>query len=139
MYRDDYQDTSELTNSLIKNVSCSGRESTLSECTVHEGDCLTQCPRNIGLKCFGKHTVVYSTLMSMFVIEPTGCGEGAVRLDGGDIEQEGRVEVCVNGVWGSICDYGWDKTDAHVICKQLGYAELGTEVTMIVGYIHSSI
>ena len=133
VYRDDYQYTSELTNSLVKNISCSGRESTLSECTVHEGDCLTQCPRNIGLKCFGKHTVVYSRLMSMFVIEPTGCGEGAVRLNGGDIEQEGRVEVCVNGVWGSICDYGWDKTDAHVICKQLGYAELDTEVTMITG------
>ena len=48
-----------------------------------------------------------------------------MRLKGGDIEQEGRVEVCVNGVWGSICDYGWDKTDAHVVCKQLGYAELG--------------
>ena len=48
-----------------------------------------------------------------------------MRLNGGNIEQEGRVEVCVNGVWGSICDYGWDKTDAHVICKQLGYAELG--------------
>ena len=49
-----------------------------------------------------------------------------MRLNGGSIEQEGRVEVCINGVWGSICDYGWDKTDAHVVCKQLGYAELGT-------------
>ena len=64
-------------------------------------------------------------VISILIIEPTGCNEGAMRLNGGSIEQEGRVEVCVNGVWGSICDYGWDKTDAHVICKQLGYAELG--------------
>jgi deleted-in-malignant-brain-tumors protein 1 len=32
--------------------------------------------------------------------------------------------VCVNGVWGSICDNGWDKTDAYVVCKQLGFSEL---------------
>ena len=32
--------------------------------------------------------------------EPTGCGEGAVRRNGGSIEQERRVQVCVNEVWG---------------------------------------
>ena len=50
--------------------------------------------------------------------------EGMVRLVG-PIQQEGRVEVCSNGVWSSICDQNWDKTDAHVICQQMGYAELG--------------
>ena len=49
------------------------------------------------------------------------CPEGAVRLIDGDIEQEGRVEVCLNGLWGLICLYGWDASDAYVACKQLGY------------------
>ena len=49
------------------------------------------------------------------------CPEGAVRLIDGDIEQEGRVEVCFNGIWGSICSYGWGTSDAYVACKQLGY------------------
>ena len=43
----------------------------------------------------------------------------------GIIEQEGRVEVCIDSVWGSVCDEGWDKTDAHVVCRQMGHPELG--------------
>ena len=43
----------------------------------------------------------------------------------GVIEHEGKIEICVNGVWGSICPDGWDDTDAYVVCKQLGYADQG--------------
>ena len=40
---------------------------------------------------------------------------------GGAIAQEGRIEICVDGVWGSICQTGWDALDAYVVCRQLGY------------------
>ena len=54
------------------------------------------------------------------------CTPGAIRLQGSVIEQEGRVEICYDDVWGVICDEGWDKTDAHIACTQLGYPDLGT-------------
>ena len=57
-------------------------------------------------------------------LEPGECSEGSIRLTDGVVEQEGRVEVCVNGVWGSVCDNGWDTTDAYVVCQQLGYSDL---------------
>ena len=51
--------------------------------------------------------------------------ETALRLRGGSTSREGRVEMCLGGVWGTICDDGWDTTDARVVCRQLGYPTIG--------------
>ena len=56
----------------------------------------------------------------------SACATGDLRLTGGSNEYEGRVEICMNGVWGSICDYGWDSIDASVVCKQLQYQGIVT-------------
>ena len=51
------------------------------------------------------------------------CNEGNIILRDGD-GNSGRVEVCLGGLWGTVCDNGWDSNDATAVCRQLGYNDI---------------
>ena len=53
------------------------------------------------------------------------CSDGSLRLRGSLVARQGRVEICVEGRWGTVCDTYWDTADAAVVCRQLGYPSLG--------------
>ena len=59
------------------------------------------------------------------ITKPVSCETGDIRLVSGREEYEGRLEVCINQVWGTVCSQYWDSSDTKVVCRQLGYQELG--------------
>ena len=50
---------------------------------------------------------------------------GNLRLLGSNLLYQGRVEVCLSGTWGTVCDDMWSVADAQVACRQLGYKAQG--------------
>ena len=53
------------------------------------------------------------------------CTDGQVRVIGSSSSHIGRVEVCVNQTWGTVCDSTWNDRAASVICRQLGFSPYG--------------
>ena len=59
--------------------------------------------------------------------EPANCETGDIRLVNGSLESEGRLEVCVNQLWGTVCS-SWSWRLTRVACRQLGHQELGNKL-----------
>ena len=62
-------------------------------------------------------------MLLIFIIDfENGKMDGAVRLtDGGS--NYGRLEIAIDGYWGTVCSANFDKAAANVACKQLGFNE----------------
>ena len=47
--------------------------------------------------------------------------EGDIRLVDGSYLWQGRVEIYLDGIWGTIYYYPAWSAEARVVCRQLGY------------------
>ena len=105
--------------SYFMNFTCIGTEPDMNGCS-NEKICSTCSSNRIqcyGMKSFGHKNLTMHIII--FIDDSSPCIEGSIRLADGSTNKNGRVEVCYNGVWGSICGSGWSLPDAIVVCNQL--------------------
>ena len=94
----------------LDEVQCTGFELKLIDCPAN-GIGVHNCghSEDVGVRCAG-----------------TTCAQGAIRLQGSiSTSTSGRVEICNNHLWGTVCDDSWGDIDAHVACQQLGLPSTG--------------
>ncbi|XP_015463729.3 neurotrypsin isoform X1 [Astyanax mexicanus] len=109
---------------LLDEVKCRGDERSLLECehaVWGRHDCSHS--EDVGIRC--ERAVETNDVPAV----PPVAGP-LVRLVAGESRKEGRVEVFINGLWGSVCDDGWNDINAGVVCRQLGFVGMSKARSM---------
>ncbi|KAK3599032.1 hypothetical protein CHS0354_012516 [Potamilus streckersoni] len=88
----------------LNDVNCTGAETNIADCRH---------------RIFGQNNCSHTDDAAVTCLD--GVTPKKVRLVNGTDTQSGRVEVYVNGVWGTVCDDEFTYTDAMVVCRQLGF------------------
>ena len=74
---------------------------------------------------------LFDAVLSHCSLSYAACCEGEVRLEDGSVFNEGRVEVCVDGIWGTVCNDYFASIDASVVCRQLGFSRFGKSIAFV--------
>lgn len=96
-------------DSVISEVQCDGSELSLLECPLSYLSPAFSSPNDAAVVCQAQSTGF------------SNCSNGDIRLVNGSNQLEGRLEICINNVWGTVCSQGFTADDAEVVCNQLKF------------------
>ena len=65
------------------------------------------------------------------------CSNWSIRLTDSETDNEGRVEICTDGIWMTTYNT-WSYNEAKVVCRQLGYYDQCKYVTCICYFMNTT-
>ncbi|PVD22131.1 hypothetical protein C0Q70_17935 [Pomacea canaliculata] len=105
----------------LDDVSCAGSEQYLDMCAYRpwgHSNCAHR--EDVSVSCGGVPT------------------SAMIRLVGSSNNSAGRVEMKVNGTWGTVCSDLWNTMDAMVVCGMLGFSRTGSQAVVSSQFGHGS-
>ena len=87
----------------MDNVQCTGNEGLLVNCTY-----------------LSDHNCVHFEDAGVTCDATPQCNNSDIRLVNGSNANEGRVEMCVDDHWFTVCSHSWTIYEAALVCKKLG-------------------
>lgn len=110
-------------SSLDSVVDCTGTRNGTLQCNPTLPQACSSLQTDAGVVCYATSTT-----------EIGNCSDGDIRLVNGTTVTplEGRVEICINNAWGTVCDSMFSEDEANVICSQTGYRYNGMYVLLYV-------
>ena len=96
----------------LQSVNCVGDEDTLFNCTY------TKVSLQLSLRDYPIAAVLCQGGANQSN-NLNKCISGEVRLANSSNNIEGRVEICTEGMWVSVCDRYWGIAETRAFCKQL--------------------
>ena len=120
--------------SLLTYLGCDGSEDSLLNCSHHALGFGCSHEYDAGVIC---PSAFHNQLKSLTIFDPyacmytapdldLNCVNGDIRLNSSSSVGRGRLELCYNNLWGTVCNSGWDSADTQVACRQLGFPTFGT-------------
>ena len=107
---------------MLAGLACTGTEESLLHCNKNMYGLLGCYNSELaGVECEGTHVHSHQSIILCTEL----CINDEIRIVGSPIPSIGRVEVCVNRTWGTICDTTWNEAAASLVCYNQGYSLYG--------------